>query len=402
MKLAQYPLDETFGTDACLRALAEQYGTPLLVYDRKTLENRVRMLQKAFAWAPDFRQFFPVKAVANPAVLELYLRAGCGLLCGSASELMLAVKAGARGEDLVFSAPFPGNEDWETVRRTGASVILDSPEQLMQAPSVRGAVLGLRLQCVRGGGQGVFRSCFGMNRRQLLETAKQAVRMGAIGCGIHVHESGLYRPGQWADTAGSAFATAAEIQGQSGLDVFWCDLGGGLLWDRKGTYTPDLQKEAEAIKGELQRCSLGRIAIHTQLGRFLAAPCAVLLTTVRGVKGALAGVDTSLADLPRAALAGVQYHVSVLGKSDVSGRSNGFLFGWTSDGLDRFGGRRLLPPLHPGDILVFHGAGAYSRSMASNFGGSLRCPEVLLEGNGTSRLIRRRETWDDLFSSLLG
>lgn len=61
MKLAQYPLDETFGTDACLRALAEQYGTPLLVYDRKTLENRVRMLQKAFAWAPDFRQFFRLR-----------------------------------------------------------------------------------------------------------------------------------------------------------------------------------------------------------------------------------------------------------------------------------------------------------------------------------------------------
>ena len=71
MKLAQYPLDETFGTDACLRALAEQYGTPLLVYDRKTLENRVRMLQKAFAWAPDFRQFFPVKAVANPFLPRL-------------------------------------------------------------------------------------------------------------------------------------------------------------------------------------------------------------------------------------------------------------------------------------------------------------------------------------------
>ena len=103
MKLAQYPLDETFGTDACLRALAEQYGTPLLVYDRKTLENRVRMLQKAFAWAPDFRQLFPVKAVANPAVLELYLRAGCGLLCGSASELMLAVKAGpAISSDHIF------------------------------------------------------------------------------------------------------------------------------------------------------------------------------------------------------------------------------------------------------------------------------------------------------------
>ena len=64
-----------------------------------------------------------------------------------------------------------------------------------------------------------------------------------------------------------------------------------------------------------KRQSLGRIAIHTQLGRFLAAPGAVLLTTVRGVKGALAGVDTSLADLPRAALAGVQSHVCLFYKS---------------------------------------------------------------------------------------
>ena len=59
-----------------------------------------------------------------------------------------------------------------------------------------------------------------------------------------------------------------------------------------------------------------------------------------------------------------------------------------------------FPPVSPGDILVFHGAGAYSRSMASNYGGSLRCPEILLE-DGVPRLIRRREVVEDLLPGLL-
>ena len=139
--------------------------------------------------------------------------------------------------------------------------------------------------------------------------------------------------------------------------------------------------------------------IRTQLGRFLAAPCGLLLATVRGVKDSWVGVDTSMADLPRACLAGVQYHVSLLGSIGLQGRSSRFLSGRSTDSLDHFG-RRLLPPVSPGDILVFHGAGAYSRSMASNYGGSLRCPEILLE-DGVPRLIRRREVLEDLLPGLL-
>ena len=77
-----YVLDAVFASDALLRTLTEQYGTPLLVYDRETWLARVESLRHAFAWAPRFRQFFPVKAAANPALLRMLLEAGCGLLCG--------------------------------------------------------------------------------------------------------------------------------------------------------------------------------------------------------------------------------------------------------------------------------------------------------------------------------
>ena len=399
----EYALDKTFCSAALLHTLAEEYGTPLLVYDRETWLGRVKLLKEAFSWAPGFRQFFPVKAAANPALLRILLQAGCGLLCSSAIELSLAAQAGGCGESLLFTSCFPSREDWEAVRKAGARVILDGPAQLAEASLPESKTLGLRLKCHPGNGQRALGSRFGMDREQLLDTAIQASRQGVTGLGLHIHRTGLYRPGEWSSSAEAVFGLVPEVQEATGLPVAWCDLGGGLLWDQKEAYTLDLPREAAAIREVFERTVTApgerQVEIHTQLGRFLAAPGGLLLTTVRGVKDDWVGVDASMADLPRACLAGVQYHVSLLGSTGLQGRSSRFLSGWSTDSLDHFG-RRLLPPVSPGDRLVFHGVGAYSRSMASNHGGSLRCPEVLLE-DGVPRLIRRREAWEDVLAGLL-
>ena len=102
----EYAFDKTFCSAALLRALAEEYGTPLLVYDRETWLGRVKLLKEAFSWAPGFRQFFPVKAAANPALWRLALQAGCGLLCSSEVELSLAAQAGGTGQSLLFTSLF--------------------------------------------------------------------------------------------------------------------------------------------------------------------------------------------------------------------------------------------------------------------------------------------------------
>ena len=197
----EYAFDKTFCSAALLRALAEEYGTPLLVYDRETWLGRVKLLKEAFSWAPGFRQFFPVKAAANPALWRLALQAGCGLLCSSEVELSLAAQAGGTGQSLLFTSCFPGREDWEAVRKTGAQVILDSPSQLAEAPLPEGKTLGLRLKYHHGSGKRALWSRFGMDREQLLDAAILASRRGATSLGLHVHRTGLYRPGEWSSSA---------------------------------------------------------------------------------------------------------------------------------------------------------------------------------------------------------
>ena len=163
----------TYGTaDVCFgcsvrfrrtpRTLTEQYGTPLLVYDRETWLARVESLRHAFAWAPRFRQFFRSKRRQIRRLLRMLLEAGCGLLCGDQAELMFAMQAGECGEALLFTACFPNAQDWEAVQRAGASVILDHPAQLAEAPLPEGRPLGLRLRDPAGGG--AHRARFGMDR----------------------------------------------------------------------------------------------------------------------------------------------------------------------------------------------------------------------------------------------
>ncbi len=177
---------------------------------------------------------------------------------------------------------------------------------------------------------------------------------------------------------------------------------GDCFGTKKEAYTLDLPKEAAAIREAFERTvpAAGReqMEIRTQLGRFLAAPCGLLLATVRGVKDSWVGVDASMADLPRACLAGVQYHVSLLGSIGLQGRSSRFLSGRSTDSLDHFG-RRLLPPVSPA---IFWSSTALEPIAAPwpATTAALRCPEILLE-DGVPRLIRRREVVEDLLPGLL-
>lgn len=400
MERGFYPWDQTFAGEKLLRNLAAQYGTPQLLYSREILEQRVNMLQRAFAWSRSFRQFFPVKVAGNPELLRILLRSGCGLLCSNALELGLAKRAGAREGDLLFTACFPGEADWSAAVHTGATLVLDDPEQLEHVPPERNRrPLGLRLRAAGAAGRprGTGGSKFGMERQILLQTAVRVKELGFTQLGLLLHGVNLRSPGSWADNTRELVHTALEIQALTGLQIAWCDLGGGLFWDHKGSYTLDIFQEAAKIEEQFR--GLDGIAVFTQLGRWLAAPAGVLLTEVRGVREDFVGTDTSMADLPRAALTGAQYHISVLGNSESQGRRSCVVTGWGMDRMDGLGTRRVLPPVRKGDLLVIHGAGAYSRSMASNYGASLRCPEILLEG-GVPRLIRRRETAEEFLSGL--
>ncbi len=399
-----YELDIPFGETETLRNLAEEYGTPLLVYDRETLEKQSRALFDAFSWCQGYRQYFPVNQMENPALLRVLVQMGCGLFCSNAWHISLAKQAGAK--DILFYACFPTQEDWEAAKSVGATVILDNAQQLsMVSPENYGnRVLGFLVQpdyqlMVPAIGRGRSINKFGMSWQELLKAAKCAASAGFTKLGLHMQSAPIAVVEGYPEVETQfLLELSREVQRQTGIEVSWCNLGGGIFWDKRHEGMIDLPKEAGLVRKKAEAMGFAHMAFHTDVGRYLASPAGILLSRVRGVKrqkNVIVGTDASIADLPRTILPGVRYHISVLGSYAISGRQTCYVAGPIMDRVELYSGRYVLPEVEPGDILIFHGVGAFSRAMASPYGGSLGCPEILLD-HGKCICIRQRDpvpTW---------
>ncbi len=114
----------TLSDDVFIRA-AEQFPTPFHIYDEAGIRKTAQAVNAAFSWAPDFKEYFAVKALPNPAILKIYKDEGCGLDCSSECELLLAEMSGFRGEEIMFSANAMPPEEFDHARALGAIVNLD-------------------------------------------------------------------------------------------------------------------------------------------------------------------------------------------------------------------------------------------------------------------------------------
>ena len=403
-----YEPDLPFAPAELLRRCAEEYGTPVLVYSGQVLRERQAMIRQAFSWNPRYFQYFPVSVADELGLLRLICRDGGGLACSSRLQLLLAKKAGAGRDQILFRAVFPTEQDVETARELECLEILNGLEQLRtyRANGWLPRRLGLRFQPESGFSlRGHLRtnskpSRFGMTREEILTAAE-------LLAGEKVEELGLYIQlsnnetvsGYLAAVSRTLLELVTQVEQRAGCSVAWCDIGGGLAVPNRKRPEIDLVQEAELVHEAFRRAGRETLSLHTQFGRFVAGPAGVLLARVREIRSgqrSILGVDASMADLPRSAMTGVDYHISLLGNSSLTGRQTYYVEGPTMEKMDRYGRQHVLPETHQGDILVFHDAGAFTRSMASNHGGSLRCPVVLLEGEEI-RLIRRRETDEDYF-----
>ena len=112
------------------------------------------------------------------------------------------------------------------------------------------------------------------------------------------------------------------------------------------------------------------------------------------------GVDASMANLMRPGMYGAYHHLTVLGKENTPCDHTYDIVGSLCENCDKFAVDRALPAIETGDILVIHDAGAHGHAMGFNYNGKLRSAEILLKPDGSTKLIRRAETLDDLFATL--
>ena len=407
-----------------LRNMTEQYTTPFHLYDEKGIRENARRLKQAFAWNPGFKEYFAVKATPNPAILKILREEGCGADCSSLTELMMSDRSGFTGPEIMFSSNDTPAEDFKLAAQLGATINLDDfthidflketigyiPETISCRFNPGGTFTigesteGFQVMDTPGD------SKYGFTREQLFEGFKKLKAMGAKRFGIHAFLASNTLSNEYYPTlAGILFQLAVELEQETGCDICFINLSGGVGIPYKPDQPAnDIAAIGEGVRKQFEKilvpAGMGDVAIYTELGRFMLGPNGCLVTKVLHFKHTYkeyVGVDACAANLMRPAMYGAYHHITVMGKEDAPCDHKYDVTGGLCENNDKFAVDRMLPEVEIGDLLVIHDSGAHGFSMGYNYNGKLRSAEVLLQEDGSTRLIRRAETPEDYFATLI-
>ena len=419
-----HPLKQPFVTLEQLQEIVKQYPTPLHLYDERGIRENVRKLRQAFAWNRGFREFFAVKATPNPTILNILREEGCGADCSSLTELMLSHRCGFPGEAIMFSSNDTPAEEFRLAAQLGATINLDDFTHIDFLKEAIGYIPET-ISCRYNPG-GTFtigesaegfqvmdnpgESKYGFTRSQLTEGFKKLKAMGAKHFGLHAFLASNTLSNEYYPTlAGILFRTAVELRQETGCDIRFINLSGGVgIPYRPEQPANDILAIGEGVRRQYEEilvpAGMGDVALCTELGRFLLGPYGCLVTKVlhfKHIYKEYVGVDACAANLMRPAMYGAYHHITVMGKEDAPCGRKYDVTGSLCENNDKFAVDRMLPEVKIGDLLVIHDTGAHGFSMGYNYNGKLRSAELLLKEGGTVELIRRAETPEDYFRTLV-
>ena len=413
-----------FVTKDQLEAIAAQYPTPFHLYDERGIRENARRLRAAFAWNPGYREYFAVKATPTPAILKLLKEEGCGCDCSSLAELIMAERCGITGEDIMFSSNETPPEEFQLADKLGAIMNLDDFTLIEDLERATGKIP--EKVCCRYNPGGVFAlgetregfqvmdnpgdAKYGMTRAQISEAYRVLAAKGAREFGLHSFlASNTLSNEYYPVLARMLFQLAVELKEETGCRVTFINLSGGV----GVPYHPDQPENDIAVIGEgvrkayeeiLVPAGLGDVALYTELGRFMLAPYGHLVTRAmheKHIYKEYIGVDACACDLMRPAMYGSYHHITVMGKEHAPCDHKYDVVGSLCENNDKFAVYRMLPKIDRGDLLVIHDTGAHGRAMGYNYNGKLRSAELLLREDGSVELIRRAETLEDYFATLV-
>jgi len=404
--------------DEVFEEAARRFPTPFHLYDEQGILDTAKKLNAAFSWAPHFQEYFAVKALPNPAVLKLYHQVHCGLDCSSECELLLAEMAGFSGEDIMFSANAMPPEELAHARRLNAIVNLDDLSDI-DLLSANGGIP--ETVCVRYNPGGSFtlgnaimgepgESKYGWTKEQLREGLPRLRALGAKKFGLHAFlASSTMDNSYYPRLAGILFDLGAEMEKETGLQLAFINLSGGIgIPYRPEETETDILQVGEGVRQEYARVfgdpAKGRVGIKAELGRYMTGPHGWLVTHAvheKKIYKDYIGVDACAANLMRPAMYGAYHHIHVCGKRNAPADHMYDVTGCLCENNDKFAIDRMLPEIQIGDLVVIHDTGAHGFSMGYQYNGRLRSAEVLYTKDGDFRLIRRAETPEDYFATLV-
>ena len=408
-------------------SLAEMYGTPLYLYDEATIRAQCRAYHVAFAprW-PDTAIAYAAKAYLSPALCRLLAEENMELDIVSTGELGIALAAGIKPPRIHLHGNYKSDDELAFALTCGVGrIVVDSLEELEQIETLARtreapAALWLRVNPdVTAATHAHIQTGHGASKFGLAldedfwEAAGRAARSPWLDLvGLHAHIGSQVRDmTPLADVTRALVQLAVELRRRTSVVLRELSPGGGLaVAYSPHENPPSLDAYAEAITSALrEETALGdypapRLIIEP--GRSIVAQAGVALYTVGSRKERAGGniilaVDGGMGDNPRPALYGAAYHAALAGRMRAPAEETARVVGRYCESGDFLAGGIRLPHARRGDLLAIPVSGAYHLAMASNYNGIPR-PAVVFLREGSARLVRRRETLEDLLRTDVG
>ena len=400
-----------------LMAFAEEYGTPLYVYDGDLIGEKFRRFSAAFTrHYPKVSVYYALKANSNLSVVALLKKAGAAAECISMGEMQIALELGYRGSEILFTSSSKSPEELEFAVRHGVVVNLDSLGDLENLIAVverleKRAKVSFRInpdvdpRTHRHIATGHKFSKFGIlfANDEIVRAYRRAGECPWLDIvGIHSHiGSQIMELEPFLRNVQLVASAVRTLKAELGIELEFIDLGGGLgipYRDGENPLTPETVAEAVCRRLKEELAEIGSLpTLVLEPGRYFVGDAGILLARVNSVKHTpyqhFINVDTGFNHLLRPLLYEAHHRVRVLGKE---GKLDSFeVAGNICETGDILAHDRLLPTPSPGDYVAFLDAGAYGFSMASEYNSFLLPAEILVRGDRV-QVIRTRARFSDL------
>lgn len=409
MDFFQYKNDQLMAENLPVSDIASQFGTPLYIYSRATLERHWHAFDDALGTHPHLI-CFAVKSNPNIAILNLMAKLGSGFDIVSQGELERVLAAGGEAGKIVFSGVAKSRQEIARALEVGIRCFnVESVAELERINQVAGetgkiAPISLRVNPDVDAhthpyiSTGLKENKFGVSVEQAREVYRLASQLP------HIHISGmdchigsqLTELQPFLDATDRLIVLMEQLK-QDGISLKHLDLGGGLGVTYTNENAPHPSEYARALLAKLK--DYAELEIILEPGRAITANAGILVTKVEYLKSNesrhFAIVDTGMNDMIRPAL--YQAYMNIIEIDRTLGRESQVydVVGPICETSDFLGKQRKLA-IAAGDLIAQRSAGAYGASMASTYNSRPRAIEVLVDGN-KAHLIKRRERFEELW-----
>ena len=390
-----------------LLKIAEDYGSPIYVYDSEKIVSQYKRLNKAFNKVKRLKVNYAMKALSNISILKLLNSLGSGLDTVSIQEVKLGLKAGFKPKEIIYTPNGVSLLEIEKAAKLGVQINIDNLEILEEFGEKHKEIpvcIRINPHIMAGGNTNIsvghIDSKFGISIHQLPHIIRIVENTGMKINGVHMHTgSDILDIDVFLRASEILFDTAKHFK-----DLEFLDFGSGFKVPYKDN---DIETNIEELGDRLtvrfnKFCKeYGKeLTLAFEPGKFLVSEAGNFLSKVNVVKQTtstvFAHIDSGFNHLIRPMLYGSEHRIENI--SNPKGKERYYsVVGYICE-TDTFATNRRISEITEDDILAFKNAGAYCFSMASNYNSRFRPAEVLIH-KGIPHLIRKRETIDDLVAN---